>query len=309
MRRRTFLKTMGTAVAAWFGTTGYAVAVEPFRLRVQEYRINPHNWTPGLRLKVAALADIHACDPWMSVEQIRYIVARTNALSPDVVVLLGDYVNAITAVKGTVAEIAWAKELAALSAPHGVHAILGNHDWWEDRAAQWRGHGPVVARLALESVGIPVYENRAVRLEKDGQPFWLAGLGDQLALKPDPRKGRFRDTGIDDLPGTLAQADDDAPLILLAHEPDIFVRVPDRVALTLAGHTHGGQFRAFGYSPVVPSNYGNQFAYGHVTMPGFADEAERHMIVSGGLGCSILPVRFGVPPEIVLVELSAPDTA
>lgn len=103
--------------------------------------------------------------------------------------------------------------------------------------------------------------------------------------------------GLDDLPGTLAQLTDDAPVILLAHEPDIFPTVPDRVALTLSGHTHGGQVRLFGWSPVVPSAYGNRFAYGHVR------EGNRDLIVSGGVGCSILPLRLGVVPEITLIEI------
>jgi uncharacterized protein len=88
----------------------------------------------------------------------------------------------------------------------------------------------------------------------------------------------------------------------LAHEPDIFPKVPNRVALTVSGHTHGGQVRLAGFSPVVPSKFGNRYAYGHVV------ERDRHLIVSGGLGCSILPVRFGVPPEVVLVELGASPT-
>ena len=92
---------------------------------------------------------------------------------------------------------------------------------------------------------------------------------------------------------------DDAPVILMAHEPDIFPEVPARVALTVSGHTHGGQVRLFGWSPIVPSAYGNRYAYGHVV------EDDRSLVVSGGLGCSILPVRFGVPPEIVIVELGA----
>ena len=82
------------------------------------------------------------------------------------------------------------------------------------------------------------------------------------------------------------------------------VDVPDRVSLTLAGHTHGGQIRLFGYSPVIPSVHGNDFAYGHVTLGG------RHMIVSGGFGVSRVPVRLGVPPEIVLLDLgTAPAVA
>ena len=164
--------------------------------------------------------------------------------------------------------------------------------------------GPTRARRALEAAGIPVYENKAVRLIKDGRPFWIAGLGDQWAFWPLEkdydefvRRGKKRYTGVDDLPGTLAQVTDDAPVILMAHEPDIFPGVPERVSLTLSGHTHGGQLRVFGYSPVVPSIFGNRYAYGHVVEDG------RHLIVSGGLGCSAMPVRLGAPPEIVVVEL------
>jgi predicted MPP superfamily phosphohydrolase len=194
----------------------------------------------------------------------------------------------------------WAEALGELKAPLGVHAILGNHDWWDDLGAQRRRQGPVLGRRMLEREGIPVYENDATRLVKDGRRFWLAGLGDQLAfLKGRTRGGRRRFEGVDDLAGTLAKVTDSAPVILLAHEPDIFPRVPSRVALTLSGHTHGGQVRLFGYSPKVPSRYGNRFAYGHVVENG------RHLVVSGGLGCSILPVRLGVPPEIVMVDVAA----
>lgn len=188
----------------------------------------------------------------------------------------------------------------------GVHAVLGNHDWWEDRTAQERGRGPVFGRLALEKVGIPVYENDAVRLMKDGQSFWLAGLGDQIALLPRGKYGRRLGQGVDDLPLTLSKVTDDAPIVLLAHEPDIFPKIPTRVSLTLSGHTHGGQVRLFNYSPVVPSRFRNKYAYGHVVERGDEHSAlPRHLIVSGGLGCSIAPIRFGVPPEINLIELGA----
>src|ERR1700723_1336786 len=97
-----------------------------------------------------------------------------------------------------------------------------------------------------------------------------------------PRAFRFRPgrrIGLDDLTATLGKVTDDAPVILLAHEPDIAMRVPARVALQLSGHTHGGQVRLFGWSPVVPSRYGNRLAYGH--MRGHFD-----LIFSGGPGCS-----------------------
>ena len=157
-----------------------------------------------------------------------------------------------------------------------MHAILGNHDWWEDRTAQKNGGGPVFGRLALERVGIRVYENDVTKIRKDGQTFWLAGLGDQLALLPRKQWGRKTWQGVDDLPATLAKIDDASPVVLLAHEPDIFPHVPERVGLTLCGHTHGGQVRLFGYSPVVPSRFGNRYAYGHVV------DGSRNLIVSGG---------------------------
>jgi len=156
---------------------------------------------------------------------------------------------------------------------------------------------------ALEAAGIPVFENDAIRLKKDTQPFWVAGLGDQLALLPGRNNNRTSWQGVDDLDLTLGKVTDDAPILMMAHEPDIFPNIPSRVSLTLSGHTHGGQFRIFGYSPVVPSRFKNRYAYGHVI------ENDRHLLVSGGLGCSIAPVRFGVPPEIVLLELGYENSA
>ena len=151
-------------------------------------------------------------------------------------------------------------------------------------------------RRALADARIPVLENNAVKLGAEGRQFWLAGIGDQLAHLLG--HGRFR--GEDDLPGTLAQVRTDDPVLLLVHEPDIFPRVPDRVALTLAGHTHGGQIRLpFIWPAFVPSKFGKRFAYGHIVEDG------RHMIVSGGLGTSVVPARLGVPPEVVRIELGA----
>jgi len=296
MNRRRFLQVfgLGALASAMLGT--YAVAIEPlYRLRITRRAFTPPRWTPGLRLRVAMLADLHACDPWMPDERIGRIVAATNALKPDIVLLLGDYVSGMTLATRHTPSVEWAAILAGLEAPLGTHAILGNHDWLEDAAAQARGHGPTESGEALEAVGIPVLENRAVRLEKDGRGFWIAGLGDQLAFNPSAWDGPWR--GVDDLPATLAQIDDEAPVLLMAHEPDVFARVPGRVSLTVSGHTHGGQVRLFGWSPVVPSRHGNRYAYGHVI------ERGRHLVVSGGLGCSIAPIRFGSPPEITVLDL------
>jgi predicted MPP superfamily phosphohydrolase len=304
LSRRQFLKGVAALSAGSGGFGGFAVA-EPWRLCMTRYRVSPAGWPRGLELKLALLADIHASEPWMNVARIRQIVARTNAAAPDAVLLLGDYVAGyrMSLMSEKVPAEAWAGALGGLKAPLGAHAVLGNHDWWEDIEIQHSRKGPTRARRALETAGIPVYENDAIKLKKNGRPFWLAGLGDQWAFWPKNGHARRRPglgyQGVDNLPATVAQLHDDAPVILMAHEPDIFPEVPGRVALTVAGHTHGGQVRIGSYAPVVPSRYGRRYVYGHIV------EENRHLIVSGGLGCSGLPVRFGSPPEIVIVELSA----
>lgn len=312
--RRSLLKGSLVTLLTGVGLAGYAFGLEPHvRLRVARYGVAPRSWPAGLGLRIAALADLHACAPWMGVPRLREIVEATNRLDADLIVLLGDYVAGHRWVTDWVHSDVWGPELGRLKAPLGVHAVLGNHDWWEDGTAQRNGHGPTFARRALEAAGIRVYENDAMRFQKQQHAFWLAGLGDQLALLPGRRWGRRSFAGVDDLPGTLAKVKDDAPVILLAHEPDVFPQVPERVALTLCGHTHGGQVRVFGYSPVVPSRFGNRYAYGHIVEHEREPAARhahlplrstgRHLIVSGGLGCAILPVRIGVPPEIVLVDV------
>jgi uncharacterized protein len=301
--RRQFLRFLAGFGAFGASTAAYGVGVEPvLRLRVARYDITPPQWPADFPLKIAVIADLHACDPWMSLEHIQTIVERTNALHADIILLLGDYVAGHRHVTRRIPAGEWAPVLAGLKAPLGVHAILGNHDYWDDKTVQQEGRGPTVARRALEAAGIPVYENDVARLTKAGRPFWLAGLGDQLAYFPARRFRPVGRIGIDDLAATLAKVKDDAPLILLAHEPDVAMRVPERVALQLSGHTHGGQVRLFGWSPVVPSRYGNRLAYGHT-------RTNCDVVVSGGLGCSIMPFRFGVPPEIVLVTLGGSSPA
>jgi predicted MPP superfamily phosphohydrolase len=198
---------------------------------------------------------------------------------------MGDYFATHAFITEHVPPAVWAAELARLQAPLGTYAILGNQDWW---------YGFDMVRKALAAERIPLLENNAVQLGPPGRRFWLAGLADQMAHWTGSRMF----PGADDLPGALAQAHTADPVILLAHEPDIFVKVPDRVSLTIAGHTHGGQIRVPMVPPVwVPSRYGARFAYGHIV------ERDRHMIVSGGLGCSKVPLRLGMPPEVLRVEL------
>lgn len=302
--RRHLIRSVGGLSALGISTAAYGVGVEPeLRPRITRYHLAPRQWPTDFPLKIAVIADIHACDPWMSLQRIEAIVDQANALKPDLVVLLGDYVAGHRYVTRLIPAAEWARVLTGLRAPLGIHAVMGNHDYWDDKIVQRAGRGTTVAHRALDAAGIPVYENDVVRLTKDGRSFWLAGLGDQLAYAPVQR---FRGTarfGADDLAGTLAKVTDDAPVILLAHEPNIAWRVPARVALQLSGHTHGGQVRLLGWSPAIRGPNGGQLAYGHVRL-------KCDVIISGGLGCSLMPVRVGVPPEIVEVTLGrAPAVA
>lgn len=286
-RRRVLFGAAGLVGASSASTAVYASAVEPNGLVVTRYAPAPRGWPADRRLTITVIADLHAGGPDMLVPHVRHVVDTANALHSDLIVLLGDYEARYEFPIAHMPTALWSAELKRLTAPLGVWTILGNHDWW---------HNNAMVRQALADAHIPVLENNAVLLGAAGKKFWLAGIGDQLAHP----LGHHRYRGVDDLPGTMAQIRTDDPVVLLVHEPDIFPRVPSRVALTLAGHTHGGQIRLPLVWPLfVPSKFGARYAYGHIV------ENERHLIVSGGLGTSTIPARLGVPPEILQVRLGA----
>lgn len=289
LSRRGLLKTglglVGAAGLVLPGTGAYAAMEAANNLVITNYRLTPPGWPSGRRLTITAIADLHAGGPNMGLVRVRQVVDAGNALGSDLVVVLGDYFATHRFITEHVPNEAWAEEIGRLRAPLGVYSILGNHDWWYDIKG---------VRTALAKVHVPLMENDAVLLGEPGRRFWLAGLGDQLAYFLGP--SRFR--GVDDLPGTLKKITSDDPVVLLVHEPDIFTQVPVRVSLTIAGHTHGGQIRLPFVPPVwTPSAYGARFAYGHIVEQG------RHLIVSGGLGTSKVPLRLGVPPEILHITL------
>jgi uncharacterized protein len=295
LTRRRFLAGAGGA-AATVSLSGYATAYETgSALTLAKYAPRLPNWPKDLELTVAVVADIHACYPWMSEERVGEIVDLANAQQPDLTVLLGDYVCTHPFVSGYVPPGAWAEQLARLEAPLGVYTILGNHDWWSAAIPTEPPDNSLSVRRALAEAGVPLLENQSVRLSQRGRPFWLIGLGDMLARVPNPRRGH----GADDLPRAMRAVDGSAPAILLVHEPYFFPWVPDRIALTLAGHMHGGQINL----PIVgaPVHFlrrrTGKYIYGEYAL------GERRMIVSGGLGTSFAPVRILRPPEVVIVKL------
>jgi predicted MPP superfamily phosphohydrolase len=255
----------------------WAFVIEPSRLVLRETRITLPSWPANLKgMRIAVISDLHAGSPNITIEKIHQIVEMTNSAQPDLVLLPGDFViQGVPGGRFMEPEVI-ASALKELRARLGVFATLGNHDWWYN--------GQRVKR-ALENAGITALENDAARIERDGAIIWMAGIGDKWTGKPD-------------IASTLARVNDDAPIIALTHNPDIFPSIPARVALTIAGHTHGGQVSLpiIG-RPIVPSDYGQRYASGYIV------EGSKRLFVTTGVGTSILPVRFRVPPEISLLTI------
>lgn len=254
----------------------WSVVIEPEMLVIHRLEIHVSSWPEAFGpLTVAALSDIHAGSPHINAAKLETIVGRTNALKPDLVVLLGDYVIRDVFGGRFVEAEEIAKFLSKLKAPLGTIAILGNHDWWYN--------GPRV-RHALEQNGIPVLENEPLPIRKDGMRIWLYGIADFWTRHPEFDK--------------LQQVPASDTVVAITHNPDVFPDVPQRICLTLAGHTHGGQINLplFG-RPYVPSVYGQRYAAGLIQEDGHT------LFVTTGIGTSIFPARFRVPPEIVLLTL------
>ena len=156
-------------------------------------------------------------------------------------------------------------------------AVLGNHDWWYDGGHIWR---------ELKKSGIVVLENDVHAIDAGGGRVWFAGPADSTTRSPDPR-------------GTVAKVPDGEPVIVLSHDPAVFPAVPKRAVLTLAGHTHGGQVNLPFLNPLATP--GRHLRHTH----GLVREDGKLMYVSSGIGTSVLPARFNMPPELVLVTIGA----
>lgn len=263
-------------------------------LRVVRWTLSPTDWPRGARLRIALLADLHLCRPWTPKSVAEAAIEVVQAQTPDLILLLGDYAAHLPfGQRYAPDEIA--KLLSGLSAPLGVFNVFGNHDWWTDREGSQSNPPRTHWHRAFDDAGIETLENRAIVLDHGGHRIALAGVASQMALG---RRGRNEFKGLDNLDAALDGVPRDRFTLLMAHEPDIFARLPAHVNLTLSGHTHGGQIRPFGRALAVPSQFGARYAYGVI------EESGRHLVVSGGVGYSVLPFRWAMPPEITVVELS-----
>jgi uncharacterized protein len=275
--RRRFLLGAVAAGATALGADG--VLLEPNFPRLVRKEFSLPRWPEQLDgFTIALLSDFHY-DPIFSVHPLHGAVPMVNRAHPDLVALVGDFVTIPSFgehKKGALAAEPCAQLLSKLTAPHGLWAVLGNHDDETD---------PEHVSNALTAQNIKVLANQSVPIERDGAHFWLAGVNDVLSHTAD-------------MPKTLQPVPSDEAVVLLAHEPDYADEVQQYpVDLQLSGHSHGGQIRI----PFVPLFYlpklGRKYVWGTYQI------GPLPLYTTAGLGTIELPIRFRCPPEVVLVTL------
>ena len=236
----------------------------------------PH-WPRPLRL--AFLSDLHTGSHAQDVARFAAIVAELQSLTPDLVLFGGDYVNMQPLGGGRVPPHVTAAIMARIEAPCGRFAVLGNHDI---------AYGEEEVSAALREQGITVLDNEQTSVRFHSYDIKIVGLSDARVEQPQAL------SALEDLPP-------DAPAIVLCHDPFWFARVASQSHLTLAGHTHGGQIRLPFWGAII-----NQSKAPLRWSLGLVVEEGRHLVVSGGLGTSGVPIRIGVPPDYVVLDVNGP---
>jgi len=277
INRRKFIRLAATGGVAALGVDAFII--EPDRPVVVHHEIALRRWPSRLDgFTIALLSDFHY-DPYFSVHPIRTSVEMVKSLAPDLIALNGDFVSVPLLgdpVKAACAAEPCAQLLGQLKAPHGVWAVMGNHDVFSDP-------GRVISALRAE--GIQVLANRSVPIEKNGGRFWLSGVDDVLG-------------GSADMPATLHDIPPGEPTVLLAHEPDYadyVARYP--VELQLSGHSHGGQVRLPLISPLFLPDLGKKYVWGLYKV------GNLKLYTTAGIGTVRVAARFRCPPEITLIVL------
>ena len=281
-RRQFLMKTAVGGIALTAGGVGaWGVLIEPQQLRTRRYEVPIQDLPDSLNgLRLVHISDTHY-GPYVSIQYLKKVYARANALEPDLVVLTGDYVHrtprSIEPGIGAMGD---------LRARLGVVAVLGNHDHWE---------GAEACLQAFGKTDIALVDNRRLFLDRQGlseqsrsgESICVAGLGDLWEEGIDPERA-------------LEGVSPTMPRLLLSHNPDTaeMITPPRRMDLMLCGHTHGGQVRLplIG-APIIPIDHADRYAGGLCKGP------NGPVLVSRGVGVAFLPVRLGVPPEIGLITL------
>lgn len=276
--RRTLLKALiklvaGSGLSAVAGY-GYTAIIEPEWLAVERVLIPIKSLPTALEgFKIVHMSDFHLY-PYTTLEHIRAVVVRANALKADVICLTGDYVIRKVEPMGDLAS-----GLGKLNAKHGVFSVMGNHDIWTNR---------VLIEERLKAVGILTLNNSGVSLNEGGKSVWLAGVDSAFAGNPS-------------LPAALEKAPGASVGVLLAHEPDPAdtYSLDPRVALQLSGHTHGGQVRIPGIGALILPEYGLKYDCGLYKV------RDMWVYTTRGIGVIGPPIRFNCRPEITEIILTA----
>ncbi|MFN4144174.1 metallophosphoesterase [Aestuariivirga sp.] len=227
-------------------------------------------------LTCAVLSDLHAGSQAGDLDRFEAIVSEVLARRFDLILLPGDFVNMQLFGGGRIRPEALAEILAPLARAAPAVAVLGNHD---------AEYGRARVTAALEGQGIRVLSNSSACVETAQGPVHVAGLEDHSSGTPD-------------VASALSGIEGEEPVIVLAHDPASFADVPEGPAVTICGHTHGGQMRLPLLGAVVNASAAPlAWTHGHIV------EGRRHLIVSAGLGTSGLPWRINCPPEIVAISL------
>jgi predicted MPP superfamily phosphohydrolase len=258
-----------------------AAMIEPHQIEITHQTIAVEKLPAEFRgLRIVQLSDVHH-SPFLDEERINEAVRMANDLRPDMVALTGDYISHS---RDYIAPCA--RALGRLRAAHGVFAVLGNHDHWTDGA---------MMRDALVDQGIRVLCNESTRIERGSSHIRLAGIDDMMVKR-------------DNLRQALEQTSWDETRILLSHNPAI-IREAARagIDLVLSGHTHGGQINW----RLLTGRKDRKIARwlrrpSRRLMRGHAQLGSTQLYVNRGLGTVIVPLRYGCPPEITLLEIVRP---
>ena len=261
--------------SAFLGSLAYAAYVILWRrrkIRVDRVTVPLRNLPEDYEgYRIVQMTDLH-CGRFVPGSFIARWVEQVNALAPDLIVLTGDYIAA-----GTQYIQELADALSGLSAPDGVVAVLGNHDYFGDSER---------LVLALKGAGIEVLRNQGRVLNPYKSPLFLAGVDDTWTDRANMKLA-------------LAERPQGVPTLLLAHDPSLFPEaVQNRVDLTLSGHTHGGQV-AF---PIASRTLNPSRLY-HRFVAGLYQMGSSTLYVSRGAGTTALPVRLNVPGEVSEITL------
>ncbi len=267
------LKVGGLTLAGMFTIAGGLSLVDESQDPVIETVSIPiRGLHPALEgFSIVQMTDIHL-RPYTRPTLVQRAVAMANQLQPDLIVLTGDYVWRTHEAVFEVASL-----LAGMNARYGVYSVMGNHDYWLDIRA---------LRSTFEASRIPVLCNEGLAIGVGKAVLYLAGMDDGWSGRPD-------------LKLALDHAPSRTPIVLLIHEPDLADETcqDERISLQLSGHTHGGQVRVPGKSPIFHPYLGKKYPNGLYKVK------DLWLYTNRGLGVISVPLRINCPPEITQLIL------